>query len=256
MNGLSLVALRKAVGMFTWMSVAFVQGAADVAPLVHMRTAADAIHRRKPETPPTEIVVPWTPHGKAACLFWRDEFKVWDGRRTLFASFGPFFSWQGLIQVDASTDYGMGGFLWIPPLLIGFIHAWSDDERKTAFVKSRESTGYFETLAVQLFLSQVADRCAGLRIEIDMDNRESAKSLNSGYSPRPLLLASIRKIWSICVRSNIVLRVCHVLGVPFNSIADALSHNRLDEARCLARERFGTELVLLPDTPSRLPTQR
>jgi hypothetical protein len=254
-TGLSLAALRKAVGLMNWVAAAFAQGTADVAPLIHMRTAGEAIHRRKPELPPAEIVVAWSPHAKIACAFWHNEFKTWNGQRALFADFGPFYSWQALIQIDASTAWGWGGFIWIPPVLVGISQAWSTEERKSAFVRSRESTGFFETLAVQLFLSRVAVRCAGLRVELDMDNRESARSICSGYSQRPLLLDSVRKIWSTCVRSQIVLRVCHILGVPFNPIADALSHNRLAEAKCLARERFGTELVLLPATPSLSPTQ-
>jgi hypothetical protein len=253
--GLSLVELRRAVGLMSWMGVAFAQGIADVAPLIHMRTAGERRLVLNEHTPPSDIHVPWTPHGKVACQFWQEEFKIWDGRRMLFADFGPFNSWQGLIQIDASTDWGMGGFLWIPPKLIGFAHAWSAEERKAAFVNTRESTGYFETLAVQLFMCQVYDRCSGLRIQIDMDNRESAKSLCSGYSPRPLLLASIRATWRICVRSDIVIRVCHILGIPFNPIADALSHNRLAEAKCLALRRFGCELELLPDTASRWPAR-
>ena len=91
---------------------------------------------------------------------------------------------------------------------------------------------------------------------LDMDNRESARSINSGYSPTPLLLPMIRDVWSVCVRQRIILRVCHILGVRFNPIADALSHNRLAEARCLALKRFGVELVLLPDTPTAAPTRR
>jgi hypothetical protein len=230
-----------------WIAAAFVQGAADVAPLIHMRTTGEALFSRKGGSP-ADIKVPWTPHGRIACMFWNEEFKRWNGSRTLFADFSPFHSWEALIQIDASTEWGMGGFLWIPPNLVGFARPWSPEEREAAFVTTRESTGFFETLAVQVFLALVADRCIGMRVEIDMDNRESARSLSSGYSKRPLLLDLVRKIWSICVRSRIVLRVCHILGVPFNPIADALSHNRLAEAKCLARRRFGSELVLLPGT--------
>lgn len=37
-----------------------------------------------------------------------------------------------------------------------------------------------------------------------------------------------------------------VPGAPFNTVADHLSHNRLDEARCSALKLFGIELVIVP----------
>jgi hypothetical protein len=55
-----------------------------------------------------------------------------------------------------------------------------------------------------------------------------------------------------------VLRVVHVhdmrvthtcdavlLGLAFNAVADALSRNQLESARCLARKEFGVPLCLV-----------
>jgi hypothetical protein len=254
-SSLSLTDCRKAVGLLEWISDGFPVGKPDVSPLVGMRTAGEAMLARRPSLSPVAVMVPFTPHAKEAVSFWALMFGRWDGRCQVIENFGPHVSWQCLAQVDASTDWGCGGFVLSPAGLVGFAHEWTADERSLAFVNVRESTGLLELMAAEWLFVLLGQRCEGFRLELDMDNRESARSLQSGFSPKPLLLSPIRNIWKFCVDSRVVLRVRHVLGVPFNQIADALSHNRTDQALCLAKERFGVEMVLSADTRSRAVTR-
>ena len=89
---------------------------------------------------------------------------------------------------------------------------------------------------------------------VEMDNRESARAIEAGFSSCPRIMPSIRSIRMLCARSNICLRVRHILGVPFNTIADHLSHNRVLQAVEEASVLFGCEMRPWPNTRSLLWT--
>jgi hypothetical protein len=86
-----------------------------------------------------------------------------------------------------------------------------------------------------------------------LDNEAVVRALFSGYSPRPPLMAQIRAIRALCVKFHIVFRCRHIFGVPFNTLADMLSHDRWSEAECLAPSLFDTQLLRLQTTVSPSP---
>ena len=55
------------------------------------------------------------------------------------------------------------------------------------------------------------------------------------------LIQSVRRTSASC---HITLRVRHILA-RFNACADHLSHGRIADARCLASEEFGVDLVMV-----------
>ena len=134
------------------------------------------------------------------------------------------------------------------------MYAWSPEDRSAAFVSDRESTGVFEAIGAHWWLSRFGHLAVGRRLVLMLDNEAVVRALLSGFSPRPRLMAQIRAIRAICVSLRIVFRCRHVLGVPFNSVADALSHNRWDAVVCLAVPLFDTPLLRSPVTSSLPPT--
>jgi hypothetical protein len=117
-------------------------------------------------------------------------------------------------------------------------------------VEERESTGLFELLGALWWFRIFSMKCKGLRLQLELDSSPAVLGLQACYSAKPDAVAQIELILSVCVQSRILLRVRHVVGTLFNVIADRLSHNDLQAARCRARIEFGMELSLVvsPDT--------
>jgi hypothetical protein len=242
---LSLFALRRACGVFNWVTDGFLIGKPDLAHLVHMRTAGEALAVRSPSVAADLIMVPKTKAVRAACSFWNEVFSQWDGKRKCVMDFGPCSTWEVLGMTDASTDWGCGGFLLQGTTLLGFSWCWTQEERDSCFVTERESTGLMELLGVEHWFDRFAERCAVARLVFCSDHQEAVRSLDTGYSPTPRMMPPVRASRLMCVQWEIVLRACHVVGTRFNQIADHLSHNRLAEACARAQIEFGLELVLL-----------
>jgi hypothetical protein len=244
-KSLSLFALRRACGVFNWVTDGFVLGKPALAHLVHMRTAGEALAKRSPLVSAEAIMVPKTAAVVAACTFWNAVFSSWDGRRRCVLEFGPCCTWETMGKTDASTDWGCGGLFLQGSTLLGFSWCWTEEERASSFVSERSSTGVLELLGAQHWFTRFAERCAGTRLEFCSDHQEVVRSLESGYSPTPSMMPPIGVIRSLCVEWEIVLRTRHVVGSRFNVIADHLSHNRLQEASIQAGIELGLSLVLL-----------
>ena len=149
--------------------------------------------------------------------------------------------------MDACTDWGCGGFIRVceeADCLVGDMRRWSDEDRALAFVSERESTGVMEGLAVVWWLSIFGDLCYGKRVLLETDNASVVFALDCCYSKRPVMMALIVDVMSLCCRYRIVLRMRHVSGVVYNCIADRLSHNDPEQAKCLALIEFGLPLLL------------
>ena len=144
-----------------------------------------------------------------------------------------------------STSWGCGGFIYIASSkkLFYFSHAWSQEDRRKAFVMERESTGSMELHGSKLWFDHFGFYCRDMRLLLEMDNKESARSLEAGYSKCIRLYPHIRAIRSMCARYHINLRVRHIMGRSLNLIADHLSHDRIKEAQCLAVKMFGRPMV-------------
>jgi hypothetical protein len=115
-------------------------------------------------------------------------FESWDKSCRLFAGFSPVAQWEVLIRVDASTDFGAGGFYL--PSRECFIHKWTPDERATALAHSatplRESTTFFELKGILLALQHSALLLKGKRVQIECDNEAAVRDLTCCFSGKPL----------------------------------------------------------------------
>jgi hypothetical protein len=73
------------------------------------------------------------------------------------------------------------------------------------------------------------------RVQFECDSEPAVMALLKCYSPEPGCQVTIRAICLHCTTHHITPRWEHILS-PFNSIADALSHNSFHQAQLL----FGT----------------
>jgi hypothetical protein len=248
LKSLSLDTVRKACGLLSWVADGWPVGHSDLAHLIHMRTIGEAVARRNPRLSPPNVLVKVTVAARGALLFWRDHFLRWDRSLRVHHDFGPCHAWECLGQVDASTDWGWGGILVTSdssPILWAN-HQWLQSERDEAFVIERESTGALELMGAHQWLLAFGAACSNKRLLLEMDNRESARALASGYSPCARIMPLIRKIRVLCVSLSINFRVCHVLGVPFNAVADLLSHDRVPEAHEACSTAFRRPMLRSP----------
>ena len=144
----------------------------------------------------------------------------------------------------ASTDWGCGGVAFSreesAPVL-GFVHKWTGEERTNARVHTHESTGVLEMFGVVFWLQHFAKA----RLLLEVDNDAVMLALSRCYSDSAHMLDGIRHTRRLLAEHFIAVRVISVIGDVFNLVADHLSHNRIEEARCLVREVFQRELVLV-----------
>ena len=95
-------------------------------------------------------------------------FASWSRTCPLFAGFSPTTLWEVLIKVDASTDFGMGGFSC--PSFNWMIYAWNPEDSAEALAHSvspiRESTTFFELLGILKILTYLAPILRGKRVQI------------------------------------------------------------------------------------------
>jgi len=249
---LSLKEVQRAVGIMQWLSHDFSIGRADVASLIHLRTQAERLQReatRKSGHPirSSSILVEVTPRAAASLSMWQEFFPSWDRHCPLLLGFGPCASWHCLGRVDASTEDGAGGFIFDPDAVVvmGFSHMWSAEEKASAMVTHRTSSGILEAYGFVLWCRLFAPLCAKRRLLLELDSECAALALDGAYSPVERMMACVREARLLVARHGICFRARHVLGVKFNEIADLLSHGRIDAARCLVRLAFGRELSLV-----------
>ena len=171
-------------------------------------------------------------------------FATWDRKCVLFAGFSPTAHWDVLVKVDASTDFGSGGFCL--PSLESYIHMWSSDERTCAMAHSaqaiRESTTYFELRGIFLILSHFAPSLRGKRVQVECDNEAAVRDLVCCFSGKPMCMQVIAAIRDLCAEHFIIPRFEHILS-DFNSIADRLSHDDLPQATTLCLQEFSRPLL-------------
>jgi hypothetical protein len=170
-------------------------------------------------------------------------FASWDRSCPIFAGFSPAAHWEVLIRVDASTDFGTGGFCL--PSRDCIIHQWSADERARALAHSptplRESTTFFELQGIFLILNFFAPHLRGKRVQVECDNEAAVRDLVSCFSGKPLCMDVIARIRDLCASFSITMRIEHILA-PFNCIADFLSHDLFSQASAACKMELGNEL--------------
>ena len=170
-------------------------------------------------------------------------FLSWNRACPIFAGFSPSAHWEVLVRVDASTDFGTGGFCF--PSRDCMIHQWSADERACALAHStaplRESTTYFELQGIFLLLKFFAPNLRGKRVQVECDNEAAVRDLVSCFSGKPVCMDVIARIRDLCASFSITIRVEHILA-PFNCIADYLSHDLFSQASTACTLELGNEL--------------
>lgn len=209
-------------GLFQWISTAcpaIIPAVASLQALKHGLKASSLLERRLDSRSTTAVI--------ALEKF----FRSWSRSCPLFAGFSPVASWEHLIRVDASTDFGTGGFC--VPSLNCFIHAWSASERALALAHSttplRESTTFFELQGILLILTHFAPLLRGKRVQIECDNEAAVRDLGSCFSGKPQCMSVIAQIRDLCADFTIIPRFEHILA-GFNCVADQLSHNLFSQA--------------------------
>jgi hypothetical protein len=240
---MNLQEVQMAAGFMQWLAVGFSIGKADVASLICFRTALERIQRAR-GGPSSSIRGKAPPAVVASIAFWVVEFASWNRICPIVASFSPACSWEVLGRNDASTDWGCGGFFLHGDVLLAYARPWCDAERQRAFVTVRESTGVFELMGACHWIAIFGSRCAGRRLQLELDSASSVTGLESAYSNRPEALLLIQQFRRSCALHRVTLRVRHITD-PFNSIADHLSHGRIVAAACLALRELGLRLVMV-----------
>ena len=226
----SFTEIESLAGLFQWISIAcpaIIPSIASLQSIKHSMKRSGAVSRHLDDRSKMAIV--------DLALF----FSNWNRSCLIFAGFSPVYLWDVLIKVDASTDFGMGGFCL--PSFDCFIHEWLPDERAQALAHRndpiRESTTFFELLGILLILSSLTSVCRGKRVQIECDNEAAIRDLNRCFSGKPLCMSVIAKIRDVCALNAITPRFEHILAC-FNSIADRLSHDDFTQASALCLAKF------------------
>ena len=105
---LSLADVRKAVGLFQYISTVWTIGKADVAALIGLRTRGDGMLSRSNRISPSSLMLVLPAPAREAFAFWGFHFPKWNRRGTVFCDFGPCSPPELVGAVDASTDWGAG----------------------------------------------------------------------------------------------------------------------------------------------------
>jgi hypothetical protein len=238
-NGVfTFIEIEALAGLFQWISTACPAIISSVAALQAMK------HSLKRSGLPARHL---DARCKSAVIDLAIFFAGWNRTCPLFAGFSPTFSWEVLIKVDASTEFGSGGFCL--PHFNSWIHAWSPDERARALAHNeqpiRESTTFFELLGILLALLEFAPLLQGKRVQIECDNEAAIRDLVCCFSGKPQCMSIIAEIRNVCAAHFIIPRFEHILS-RFNNIADRLSHDDFLQANALCQEEFRRPLLHSP----------
>ena len=152
---------------------------------------------------------------REAIFFWHRFIPKWDRSCPVFLDFGPVASAQIIWQFDASTDWGMGTFMWDTTSAEGYyiLHEWDGAERDDAMAVERLSTTILEGMAAVRCACAFARRSRGKRVLLQGDNEALARGLRRCYSKHPKIMGFIHSVWAKASAHNICLRSTHIMGV-------------------------------------------
>jgi len=231
----SFVEIDSIAGLFQWISTAcpaIIPAVASLQALKHALKMSGQRERRLDSRCSSAVT--------ALAKF----FTSWNRSCPLFAGFSPVAHWDVLIRVDASTDFGAGGFCF--PSRDCVIHAWSPEERARALAHSsaplRESTTFFELQGILLILTHFAPLLRGKRVQIECDNEGAIRDLVCCFSGKPLCMDVIAQIRDLCALFSITTRFEHILAC-FNCIADSLSHDLFSQASAVCQLELQVALL-------------
>ena len=195
------------IGFLSWISAGFPAG---IPHLAYLR----ACLAQHPGGAGSRHPVKLSKQAREALAFWLRFFPKWDRRCPVFLDFGPMVGPEVLWRFDASTDWGMGAFMWEVGSHVAhyILHEWTADERRHAFVVDRVSTGVMEGMAAVRCAIAFSGRCRGKRVLMEGDNEALSRGLRKCYSKTPAMLGHIHTVWSRTSRARICLRATHVKG--------------------------------------------
>jgi hypothetical protein len=155
-----------------------------------------------------------TPEAKEALSFWNDFFPVWDRRCLCFLDFGPMAGPEVLWRMDASTRWGMGGFMWrIGDKEAYFIlREWTSKEKSGSIVHVRESTGVLEAQCAAECALRFARRSAGCRVLLETDHSAVALAIRRVYSKTRPIMKQVKRLGGAVAQHRICLRAAHIVG--------------------------------------------
>lgn len=244
---LSVDELATIAGTMMWLATGLPAGAAYVGPLVAARTRAEHTEAVNPlvRVRPSLVRAP----EREGLTFFARLLRDWDRIAPIVGQFGPTAGAECEGWVDAATTrgHGCGGIFWQKSArkLLALSHVWTEGERQLAMCDKRESTGVLEAIAIARWMTVFGARCSASRTLLRTDNEACMLAFQRAFSDSQPMLHALRTTRLIAGRYHIALRIVQVKGVVFNRIADLLSHRCFAEARSLALEVFGAELVLL-----------
>jgi hypothetical protein len=242
-SSMSLHEAEKAAGVMNFVAAGFEIGRPDVGAIMSLRTQLQAKAKRECKAP-EDVFLPIMDEVRKAIDFWCEFWPRWNKQYPIVGGFSPLRSWQALGFVDASTCWGCGGVLVMDGVAVAFMHEWSAEERASAFVKDRESTGRLELYGVAHWLERFGTRCANKRLLLCGDNSAAVRGLDRCYSSNPALYPPLLEARRTCANNHITLRSRYI-PTTLNVIADALSKGDFAQALCHARNVLGLELLLL-----------
>ena len=158
---------------------------------------------------------------KGDLSWWHQTLSTWNGKSFfLLEKWMPSADLQ--LQTDASGTIGFGAFFngrW-------FRGDWSPQQLELSIT-------YKELFAIVAACATWGIEWLRLRVEFQCDNQAVVECLKTGTSRSPAVMALIRTLYSICVKHNFLIRASHLPGIS-NTIADALSRNKMDAFRTFA----------------------
>ena len=259
---LSVRDIREAAGCTQWLSEGFHMGQAYARALIHLRTAADS-YLRQCRGSQSSVYIPMTASrhvaAREALRFWASFFTTWDRVCPLVQGFGPNAQAQAWGWIDASTDWGCGGVIFIPhtnapPTLLGFTHKWSPAERAQAQGPQRESSGVFESLCLLIWLQRFASFCSGLRTNLLTDSMATALAYTKASSSSEAMQSSMRASRLLVAANYMCLRVDWLRGetepvpaIHANMPANVDAHQRVNTIADLLSPTFGCLLRLVTE---------
>ena len=203
----------------------------------HLKSARrKAINKKE-----SSFVLP--PEALAAILAVAKFMSSWSGSSPMFKPFSPRDPWDFLLRLDASSEFGFGGFAL--PLERGMARAWTPEERALSLspqLKSESSTA-LELMGLKGLLLMFAPRMKGARVQIEMDSATSILGLRAWNSEIAVILSLLSDIHGLCIEHSIIARFEHI-GREFNQVADHLSKDQTPQAVELFAEEFKAVLVM------------
>ena len=165
---------------------------------------------------PTYPVIKLTEPVRDALRFYDSILRSWDGVAPMVQGFGPTAHDECIGFVDASTDDGCGGWIWIPATktLRGFVHLWSADEKADAFVDAFWSSTVYESGGITMWIEQYACLCEAKRTHLRTDNRPAYDSFQRAFSDTPKVREALFKARLTAGRHFMCLRVSWVFEHP------------------------------------------